>query len=810
MADVDTLTLPVLPLTTGVVLPQMVITLALETDEARAAADAASAATGQLLLVPKFASGRYARVGTIVTIENRGTLPSGGPALVVRATGRALVGVGVVGATSALWLHADPVDDTAVTPRAKELARDLRAAFRALFESLGGPRLVEFLRGAEDPGALADLAGWWPDLSFERKVELLETVDVEARVEKVLAWSKDALAEIEVAKQIRDDVTVGLEKNQREYLLRQQMAAIRKELGEDGDGEDIVEEYRAKLAALVEHGAVDDATLAAIDREIGRLERTPPQQTEHGWIRSWLDTVFGLPWGVRTIDHLDVGDARVILDEDHTGLDDIKDRIVEFLAVRKLRAERGMDRGAERGMDRGAERGMDRGAERGIDDAVGGDARRKPGAIIALVGPPGVGKTSLGTSIARALGRKFVRVALGGVRDEAEIRGHRRTYVGAQAGRIVRAMQEAGSMNPVFLLDEVDKVGSDWRGDPSSALLEVLDPAQNHSFRDHYLEVDLDLSDVLFIATANVLETIPGPLLDRMEIVRIDGYTEDEKVAIARDHLVARQVRRNGLRDGEVMLDQGALHEIVSGYTREAGVRSLEREIGKLLRKAATRVASGAATPIAIDETAVPDFLGRRRFYDEVASRTSVPGVATGLAVTGVGGDVLFVEATSMPGESNLTVTGQLGDVMKESAQIALSYVRSRADDLGIEHSALERRFHVHFPAGAVPKDGPSAGITMTTALVSLLTGRPVRSDVGMTGEVTLQGRVLPIGGLKQKVLAAHRAGLTDVILPKRNEHDLDDVPEAVRAVMHFHPVEDVAEVLALALQPHPSAAVAA
>jgi ATP-dependent Lon protease len=810
MADVDILTLPVLPLTTGVVLPQMVITLALETDEARAAADAASAATGQLLLVPKFASGRYARVGTIVTIENRGTLPSGGPALVVRATGRALVGVGVVGATSALWLHADPVDDTAVTPRAKELARDLRAAFRALFESLGGPRLVEFLRGAEDPGALADLAGWWPDLSFERKVELLETVDVEARVEKVLAWSKDALAEIEVAKQIRDDVTVGLEKNQREYLLRQQMAAIRKELGEDGDGEDIVEEYRAKLAALVEHGAVDDATRAAIDREIGRLERTPPQQTEHGWIRSWLDTVFGLPWGVRTIDHLDVGDARVILDEDHTGLDDIKDRIVEFLAVRKLRAERGMDRGAERGMDRGAERGMDRGAERGIDDAVGGDARRKPGAIIALVGPPGVGKTSLGTSIARALGRKFVRVALGGVRDEAEIRGHRRTYVGAQAGRIVRAMQDAGSMNPVFLLDEVDKVGSDWRGDPSSALLEVLDPAQNHSFRDHYLEVDLDLSDVLFIATANVLETIPGPLLDRMEIVRIDGYTEDEKVAIARDHLVARQVRRNGLRDGEVTLDQGALHEIVSGYTREAGVRSLERELGKLLRKAATRVASGAATPIEVDETAVRDFLGRRRFYDEVASRTSVPGVATGLAVTGVGGDVLFVEATSMPGESNLTVTGQLGDVMKESAQIALSYVRSRADDLGIERSALDRRFHVHFPAGAVPKDGPSAGITMTTALVSLLTGRPVRSDVGMTGEVTLQGRVLPIGGLKQKVLAAHRAGLTDVILPKRNEHDLDDIPEAVRAVMHFHPVEDVAEVLALALQPHPSAAAAA
>jgi ATP-dependent Lon protease len=778
MAEVDTLTLPVLPLTSGVVLPQMVITLALETPEARAAADAAASATGRLLLVPKFENGRYARVGTIVTIENRGALPSGDPALVVRATARAHVGAGVVGATSALWVHAEPVEEQAASERALELARDLRGAFRALFEALGGPRLVEFLRSAEDPGALADLAGWWPDLSFERKVELLETVDVEARVEKVLGWTKDALAELEVAKRIRDDVTEGIEKNQREYLLRQQMAAIRKELGEDGDGEDVVEEYRAKLAELVEKEAFDDATRTAIEREINRLERTPPQNTEHGWIRTWLDTVFELPWGVHTVDHLDVGDARRILDEDHTGLEDIKDRIVEFLAVRKLRAERGIGDDADR------------------------DARRKPGAIIALVGPPGVGKTSLGASIARALGRKFVRVALGGVRDEAEIRGHRRTYVGAQAGRIVRAMQEAGSMNPVFLLDEVDKVGSDWRGDPSSALLEVLDPAQNHSFRDHYLEVELDLSDVLFIATANVLETIPGPLLDRMEIVRIDGYTEAEKVAIARDHLVARQVTRNGLREGEVVVDESALGEIVSGYTREAGVRSLEREIGKLLRKAATRVASGAPTPIEVDSSNVHEFLGRRRFHDEVATRTAVPGVATGLAVTGVGGDVLFVEATSMPGEQGLTVTGQLGDVMKESAQIALSYVRSRAERLGIPRDALERRFHVHFPAGAVPKDGPSAGITMTTALVSLLTGRPVRNTVGMTGEVTLQGRVLPIGGVKQKVLAAHRAGLTDVILPKRNEHDLDDVPESVRTAMRFHPVEDVAEVLELALEP--------
>jgi ATP-dependent Lon protease len=721
-----------------------------------------------------------------VTVENRGTLPGGAPALVVRATARAHVGVGVIGSTSALWVHADPVDDREVSDRARELSVELRGAFRALFERLGGPRLVEFLRGVDEPGALADLAGWWPDLSFDRKVELLETIDVEQRVEKVLGWTKDALAELEVAQRIRDDVTEGMEKSQREYLLRQQLAAIRKELGEDGDGEDLIEGYQTKLADLRERGAVDDATATAIEREISRLERTPPQNTEHGWIRSWLDTVFEVPWGERTVDHLDVGDARQILDEDHTGLDDIKDRIVEFLAVRKLRAERGLDAS-------------------GVDTADQA-SRRKPGAIIALVGPPGVGKTSLGASIARALGRKFVRVALGGVRDEAEIRGHRRTYVGAQSGRIVRAMQEAGSMNPVFLLDEVDKVGSDWRGDPSAALLEVLDPAQNHSFRDHYLEVDLDLSDVLFIATANVLETIPGPLLDRMEIVRVDGYTEDEKVAIARDHLVARQVKQNGLHDDEVVVDETALREIVSGYTREAGVRSLEREIGKLLRKAATRVASGAPTPIEVGEPEVRDYLGRRRFHDEVSARTSVPGVATGLAVTGVGGDVLFVEATAMPGEHGLTVTGQLGDVMKESAQIALSYVRSRADELGIDRAALDRRFHVHFPAGAVPKDGPSAGITMTSALVSLLTGRPVRPEVGMTGEVTLQGRVLPIGGVKQKVLAAHRAGLTEVILPARNEPDLDDVPEAVRESMTFHLADDVAKVLDIALAPHPSA----
>ena len=783
--NVEITALPLMPLSSGVALPGMVLTLAAETPEAKAAVAAAGQVGAQLLLVPRTADGRYARIGTVATIEDRGKLPGGTQALVVRATARATVGQGIVGDTAALWVKAELVDETPLpVDQARELATELRAALRALFESLGGPRLSEMLRGADDPGSLADLAGWWPDLSFERKVELLETVDVTERVALVLGWVKEALAEIELTERIRSEVSDGMEKTQREFLLRQQMQAIRKELGEDDDETELVDGYRTRLAELREQDAITEAAAEAIERELGRFERTPAQNIEHGWIRDWLDTVFAIPWTEHSSDSLDVADARTILDEDHTGLDEVKERIVEFLAVRKLRADRALE-------DEAVADGEPELVTRG----------RRPGAIIALVGPPGVGKTSLGASVARALDRKFVRVALGGVRDEAEIRGHRRTYVGAQPGRLVRAIREAGTMNPVVLLDEVDKLGADWRGDPSSALLEVLDPAQNHTFRDHYLEVELDLSDVVFIATANVLDSIPGPLLDRLEIIGLDGYTEDEKVAIARDHLLARQVKQNGLRDGEVTLTEAALHEIVDGYTREAGVRSLERQLGKLLRKAATKVAAGTETPIAIDVDQVTELLGRRRFHDDTAGRIASPGVATGLAVTGVGGDVLFVEATSMPGESGLTVTGQLGDVMKESAQIALSYVRSRADKLGIDPADLDnRRFHVHFPAGAVPKDGPSAGITMTTALVSLLSGRQVKPSVGMTGEVTLQGHVLPIGGLKQKVLAAHRAGLTDVVLPKQNEADLEDVPESVREAITFHPVADVADVLELAL----------
>jgi ATP-dependent Lon protease len=830
MADLDTLTLPVLPLTNDVVLPHMVVTLALETDEARAAADAAARADDTLLLVPRQPDGRYARVGTIARIENRGNLPGGMPALVIRATSRAEVGVGVIGQTSALWVHVTPLPDGEVTAEVDELATELRAALRALFESLGGRRLTEVLRGVDDPSALADIVGWWPDLAVERKVELLETPELVERLRLVLGWVKEALAEHELADKIRHDVSEGLEARQREFLLRQQMDAIRKELGEDG-GDDLVGGYRERLTKLVEAKAVTDDTRKAIEREIDRLERTPEQNTEHGWIRNWLDTVFEIPWGERSVDDYDIDRARQVLDEDHTGLDEVKDRIVEMLAVRKLLAERAKESADDDAdvdaSDADADASDGEATGDGDGNASDGDASdgdagerprprlvpdvdasgRKPGAILALAGPPGVGKTSLGASVARALGRRFTRVSLGGIRDEAEIRGHRRTYVGAQPGRIVRALQEAGTMNPVVLLDEVDKLGADWRGDPSSALLEVLDPAQNHTFRDHYLEVDLDLSDVLFLATANMLEQIPGPLLDRMEVIRLDGYTEAEKVVIARDHLFRRQLRRNGLRDDEVDVTDAALGEIVDGYTREAGVRNLERELGKVLRKVATEVAKGSETPIVVDIDDLPNYLGRRRFFDEAADRTVVPGVATGLAVTGVGGDVLFVEATSMPGESGggLTVTGQLGDVMKESAHIALSYVRSKADVLGIDPSAFEgRRFHVHFPAGAIPKDGPSAGITMTTALVSLLRDTPMRPTVAMTGEVTLAGRVLPIGGVKQKVLAAHRAGLREVILPLRNEPDLDDVPEAVRDEMTFHPVADVARVLELALEPSP------
>ena len=769
--QLDAKILPLLPLTTGVVLPHMVITLTLETDEAQAAVAAAQAGNGEILLVPKL-EGRYAHIGTVANIEEVGKTPGGQDALVIRGLYRASVGTG-----DATWVQITPhVDPPAAeaSDRTRELVREYRAIVENIVETRGVPQVAEFLRGIADPGQMADTSGYSPDLSFDQKVEVLEMLDVEARLEKVVDWAKDTLAELTLKDKIRSEVRDGMEKNQREFILRQQMDAIRNELNE-GD-EDIVAEYRRKIAdAGMPEGALKEA-----ERELGRLERMNEQSPEYGWVRTWLDWMTELPWNIRSEDHLDIEEARGVLDADHTGLEDVKDRIIEYLAVRKLRLDRGLSASSD---------------------------GRGSGAILTLIGPPGVGKTSLGESVARALGREFTRISLGGIHDEAEIRGHRRTYVGALPGRIVRALKDAGTKNPVVMLDEVDKVGADWRGDPSSALLEVLDPAQNHTFRDHYLDVDLDLSEVLFIATGNVAETVPGPLLDRMEIIRLDGYTEDEKVAIARDHLWDRQLERNGLEATEVELTDAALKKVISDYTREAGVRNLERELGKVLRKVATKIAARKPGTrkkrVKVDSKDVREYLGRQKFFFEAAERTSVPGVSTGLAVTGTGGDVLFIEATRMDSsEPGLTLTGQLGDVMKESAQIALSYVRSHADELGIDAAKLEGRFHLHVPAGAVPKDGPSAGIAMTTALASLLTDRPVKSSLAMTGEVTLQGRVLPIGGVKQKVLAAHRAGIREVILPKRNEGDIEDVPEGVRDDITFHTLEDVGEVLAVALEP--------
>jgi ATP-dependent Lon protease len=770
--ETTTKLLPVFPLQEAVILPHMLVTTAVDSDEAKAAVEAARSADRLLLVVPRV-DGRYAKVGTIARLEESGRLPNGLEAAVLQGQERGVLTSAASEAGGALWIRVTPAPDAQPpSARARDLGREYRAVVESLLEARGAPGVIEAIRAIEDPGQLADMSGFSPDLSIEQKVEILETLDLEERLQKVIEWAKENLAAASLKDKIRSEVTEGMNKRQREYILREQLEAIRKELGEEGDG--AVAEYRRRI----QEADLPEAVRKEVERELGRLERMPEQNPEHGWIRTYLDTVLELPWGNRSEDNFDIQDARRILDEDHTGLDDVKERIIEFLAVRNRRASRNLG-------------------------VVGG---RGSGAIIALVGPPGVGKTSLGESVARSLGRKFARVSLGGIHDEAEIRGHRRTYVGALPGRIVRALKEAGTMNPVIMLDEIDKVGADWRGDPSSALLEVLDPAQNHSFRDHYLDVDLDLSDVLFIPTANVSETIPGPLLDRMELIRLDGYTEDEKLAIARDHLVRRQLDRNGLTADEVELTDDALRHVIVDHTLEAGVRNLERNIGKVLRKAATKLDSGtAAPPLRIDAADLRDYLGRPRFqHDEAADRTAVPGVATGLAVTGMGGDVLFVEAAAVPGESGLALTGQLGDVMKESAHIALAFVQSHREELGIpvpEAGSEHHRYHVHVPAGAVPKDGPSAGVTMVTALVSLLTGRSVRSTVGMTGEVTLQGKVLPIGGVKQKLLAAHRAGLKEVILPQRNEPDLDDVPEKVRQELQIHLVGDVAEVVRLALE---------
>jgi ATP-dependent Lon protease len=752
-----------IPLDDTVVFPTMDVTLPIDVDGEQ-----------RVLLVPRH-EGDYAQVGTIARVVESMRLPGGGRGAVLQGESRGVLGAARSDSLGRLRVSTEErADAVPVDGRTRALEREYRAVVEEILELRGADdRVAAFLRSIVQPGALADTAGYSPDLTFEQKVELLEELDVTERLQKALDFQRERLTQLQVRKRIREDVESGAQKQQREYFLRKQMESIRRELGEDNGS--VGEDYRAKI----DEAGMPDHVREQAERELERLERSGEQSGESQMIRTYLDWLVSVPWSKRSDEILDPVHAREVLDADHAGLEDVKDRITEYIAVRKLREERGIE------------------------------ADRKAGAILTLIGPPGTGKTSIGESIARATGREFVRMSLGGVRDEAEIRGHRRTYIGALPGRLVRALRDAGTINPVIMLDEVDKVGADWRGDPSAALLEVLDPAQNHSFRDHYLDVEIDLSQVLFIATANVAETIPGPLLDRMEVIRFDGYTVAEKVAIARDYLWPRQRERNGLRQDEVSVDDDTLRIVVTEYTREAGVRQLERELGTVLRKVATRIASGTTeAPVTVDLDVIRDALGRQKVFQEAAARTAVPGVATGLAVTGTGGDVLFIEANGMKnsgGSGGLTLTGQLGDVMKESAKIALSYVRAHAEELGIDPDAFEdREFHVHIPAGAIPKDGPSAGITMTTALASLLTGRPVRHTVGMTGEVTLQGRVLPIGGLKQKVLAAHAAGLTDVILPERNRADLDDVPEDVREQMTFHPVMTVGEVLELALEPAP------
>ena len=764
MSTTKTTTLPLLPIPNDVFFPDMVVTVEAQSPGARAAFAAAAETDGKELVAVPQLGGDYSPIGIVVRIEQQGQLPGGGEGAVLRGIRRVRIGQGETGTDGVLHVTVTEVDEGEPTAEAKALAIEYRGTAMELLRLVGGSRLVGMLDGVEDPGALADTIGLWPDLGDDRRRELFETVDVTERITKATAWVKEALAEVSVNHDINSTVQQGFEKDQREAILRRQMASIQEELGESDDDE--IAGYRARLA----EGELPETVAKAAEKELDKLERISDQSMESGWIRTWLETVFELPWGARSQDKLDLDDAQAQLDADHTGLDKVKERIIEFLAVRKLRAERNVDTTGKAG-----------------------------GTILALVGPPGVGKTSLGESIAETMGREFVRMSLGGIRDEAEIRGHRRTYVGARPGRLVRALTDAATMNPVILLDEIDKVGNDWRGDPSSALLEVLDPAQNSTFRDHYLETELDLSEVVFIATANVLDTIPAPLLDRMEIISLEGYTEDEKVAIARDHLLPRLYERNGVSADEVVITDEIVCTVVGDFTREAGVRRLEQRLDRLVRRGVSELVRNPETDVVtITKDDLRPALGRTASRDLPADRIVNPGIATGLAVTGAGGDVLFVEVSASDAEPGLTLTGQLGDVMKESGQIVLSYLRANAESLGIG-GLLDQRFHVHFPAGGIPKDGPSAGVTMATAFLSLLRNEPMRSDVAMTGEVTLHGRVLPIGGVKEKVLAAHRAGVTHVILPEGNREDAEDIPEHVLETVELHFVSSVHDVIEVA-----------
>jgi len=720
-----------------------------------------------------------------------------------------------------------PVDpnDAAFIALDREL-RD-RAAELGQRRGMTAEALSQIVQGVESPAAFADLVAFYLDITAEEKQKLLELTPLEERMRRVLVGVERDLLRLEAQQEIQQRVQEELGERQREMMLREQMKAIQRELGDEDEAGEL-EELKERIAAL----DLTEETRAEVDRELNRLQRTNPQSAEYQVIRTYLDYIIELPWNERTEDKINLSEAEIVLDEDHYGLEDVKDRVLEFLAVRKLQ----MDLAAEEAEEEAAaqEGGVKPNGSNGhgattptldesevistsgseaaaakhdIDEPETNPTRAKAvavgrGPILLFIGPPGVGKTSIAKSIARSLGRKYVRIALGGARDEADIRGHRRTYVGAMPGRIIQGLRQAGTKNPVFLLDEVDKLGVSLQGDPSAALLEVLDPAQNHAFVDHYLGIPFDLSEVLFIATANWKDQIPAPLLDRMEFVDFAGYTEQEKLEIAKRYLLPRQREGSGLKESQIEVTDAALEKVISGYTREAGVRQLERELGKLTRKAARRIATGNETHVRIDADDVTQMIGRAKVHPERAAGEDAVGVATGMYYTPMGGDIMFVEVSGSKGKDNLILTGQLGDVMKESARAALTYAKTHHDRLGIhEDNMRDIELHVHVPAGAIPKDGPSAGVTMATAIVSALSGRPVRSDIAMTGEITLTGRVLPIGGVKEKVLGAYRAGIREIILPKDNEADLDDLPEEVRAQMKFHALDDLGQVLATSLR---------
>jgi ATP-dependent Lon protease len=769
-------TLPILPLKETVVFPQSMTPLAIGQERSIKLVD--DVVSGDRMLALVTVKNEEAEepgwddlydVGTAAIVHKLIRVPDGTLRILVQGLRRIKLERRVGDDPYLIGEFEEVPDEVEETRELEALTRNVQNLFGRIIAAV--PYLPEELQIAaanvDDPSALSHLVASTMRLKTDEKQALLDTADVEERLHAISRMLSRELEVIELGSKIQSQVQSEMEKGQREYFLRQQLKAIQEELGEGDDQQAEVNELRERLLELE---LPEDARKAA-ERELSRLEKLPPAAAEYGLIRTYLDWILTLPWNKVTEDHLDLDEARTILDEDHFDLDKVKDRIIEYLAVSKLK----------------------------------GDVS---GPILCFAGPPGVGKTSLGQSIARTLGRKFVRISVGGVRDEAEIRGHRRTYIGAMPGTIIRALRDAESMNPVFLIDEIDKMGADWRGDPSSAMLEVLDPEQNSTFRDHYLDLPFDLSKVLFICTANQLETIPGPLLDRMDVIQLSGYTEDEKVEIAKRYLLPKQLEANGLTPEQIEVGDDVLRQVIREYTREAGLRSLERRIGDLMRKAATKVARGEAEHVAIDEATVRESLGPRRFSGDVRRRTADPGVATGLAVTSVGGDVLFIEATAYPGKGRLQITGQLGEVMQESAQAALSWVRSHADELGIEPGWFaEHDVHIHVPAGAVPKDGPSAGLAMATAIVSLVTGRTVSDEVGMTGEITLTGQALQIGGVREKVLAAQRAGLKKVILPRENEGDLSELPAETRAELEFVLADAIQDVLEAALDGEASSA---